>query len=298
MSNLTSREINALKRIIEKVEDKPKKKRSKGNLPRPFSMRQVNHFFKVCHNTKMSLMCFLSLRTGMRKSEVISLKISEIDFENNQIRKLTGTKNNKPAIFILDKRVMKILKKWISLLPKTDWLFPSSKGIDKPITKAGLYGEYKKTLIRSGLWEVDKLASNGYKFHKYTFHNWRDTYCSLLVNNGVDIWTATRLMRHSNPRTTAKHYAYIGDVNMRNTLNKVFSKNGNKHFKKIIKEFPEIKTKEVKFEGHIEENALELLKRKLVLGEIKLEEFNEKAKAILELGKTQELDTMHKTYIG
>lgn len=275
--------------------------------PTPFSLGQIKKLFGVMDNPKIALASFIALRTGMRLNEVLGTKISEIEWELQRINKPV-TKGGKPRVYYLDKKVMQLLRKWVSLLGDVDYLFPSNIQGKERLDNQGFYGEFKKYLQKANLWIVDRNRSMGKtNRHIFCFHSLRSTFCSFLVNSGVSVFVAKELMGHSKISTTEKHYAYLGDTTLKHTLNKVFGNNTNKVEKEFLKQ--EIPTREqdqqrlnTAFQKEQEpplRDALQELQIQLVNGRITIQEFNDKANAILNVRNTLEkkgIDTQK--YIG
>lgn len=265
-----------------------KKDRKIEKIPTPFSLKQINRFFSVVDNPKMALICLLSLRTGMRRNEVLSTKISEIEWSLMRINKPI-TKNGVPRVYFLDKRMISILRKWVMLLGDTDYLFPSNVHDKGRMMNEGFYSEFKKYLIRANLWTTDERIKGNRKRHIFTFHSLRTTFCSFLVNAGVSPWITKELMGHSKISTTEKHYVYLGSITLRQELEKVFGR-GNKGVKAIHNEIAHDQREiipAVSFStadiSEPQRNPLHTLQIKLANGEVSLEEFEKKSEAIMKV---------------
>ena len=249
------------------------------NVPTPFSKEQIIKLFEAIDNPKVGLASFLALRTGMRITEVLSIRVSDIDWELKRIV-LEKTKNNKPRTYLLDNRCMDILKRWIMMLnPNEEYLFPSHKGTVTRTTRNGFYNEFKVYLDRAGFTEIKSMEGRLKKRRKLTFHSLRTTFCSFLVNAGVEIYTAKELMGHSKVSTTERYYCYLGAPIQREALNRVFGKKEPE--KPIQTEY-----------GH--NNPLEELNRMLIGGELSTEDYKAKSEAILSvMGKSKGILVEH-----
>jgi len=135
----------------------------------------------------MRLRILLALGTGLRKSDVESLKISDIDFVNNYItttsRKTRKSMGSRPV----PAYVMKELKIYASgLNSEQARLFNNNFN----------HKRWKKICGNAGL--------AGLKFHDL-----RKTFGSLLTQNGVSIAVTQRLLEHSSPNLTNKVYTNV-----------------------------------------------------------------------------------------
>jgi len=280
--------VSVVRKIKKKEDEKPKRKRSDGIIRTPYSVKQLKNLFSVISNAKIALIVFIALRTGMRQAEVLSLKLSEIEWELNRIKK-PRTKGGRPRVYYLDPKAINILRKWVMLLGDTEYVFPSQRGRNGCLHNQGFYCEFKKYLKKAGLWIVDKNQEGKVKQHVYVFHSLRTTFCSLLVNSGVPVFVAKELMGHSKIATTERHYAFLGDVTLKKELDRVFGHGRNKQVKQWAKE--ELKRKDEHIttfnqrfddepEQIISRDPLHELQLRLVRGEISVAEFNQKGGAI------------------
>ncbi|MDR0561048.1 MAG: tyrosine-type recombinase/integrase [Prevotellaceae bacterium] len=129
--------------------------------------------------------------TGMRISELAALKISDIDFSQQQIKVLG--KRNKERIIPMTETVSEKLKEYISgrqkYYPdaKNDFLFLSSKG--NGICVKSVYLSVKKHLCPS---------VNG----KNNPHVLRHTFATHLLNNGADLNSIKEMLGHESLAAT------------------------------------------------------------------------------------------------
>jgi integrase len=282
------------------LEDNKKRKYSK--IPTPFSLKQLKRLFGVMDNTKMLMACSLAVVTGMRLNEVLTTKINDIEWELGRIKKQENTKGGKPAVFYLNKGFIDILRKWVSLLGETEYLFPSKQkqGI---MSRQGFYSEFRKYLKKANLWIEDKNHKGKRKQHIFTFHTFRTTFCSFLINAGVPVFATKTLMRHSKITTTERHYTYLGDMTLKKEMDRVFGNNKVKEYREQaeeeinnLEEHKEKINKIFETETRPQREPLHELQISLVQGKITLEEFNNKSEAIMKVRNF--LKDKNKVYIG
>ena len=114
-------------------------KRTTAFTPFIFSHKQIKQLFSIIDNYKFgsnylnthkvySTLVRLLYGCGLRISEALSLKISDIDFTNNIIH-VFHSKNNVSRIVCISNSLSNVLKSYITSLNISEvWLFPSPKG--------------------------------------------------------------------------------------------------------------------------------------------------------------------------
>jgi len=157
--------------------------------------------------------------TGIRVSEMVSLKRSQIQFINNEIVNhiiVTG-KGNKERIVPLNNSVIKILYKYISYLDNDSYyLFPAG-GVDNKKTKKSKTGHITRQYVGQQLKIIaSKLNINS---DLISPHIIRHSFATHLLNNGVDLIIVKELLGHSSINTT-QIYTHIISQELINTINK------------------------------------------------------------------------------
>jgi integrase len=132
----------------------------------------------------------LALGTGLRRGDIDSLKISDLDFEKNCIS--TKSKKTKKCMASrpVPTKVMSTLSQYVnSLNTNQEKLF--------------------ETKFNYRIWR--KICKHA-RLEGLKFHDLRKTFCSLLAQNGVSTAVAQRLLEHSSPILTNKVYTNVDPV--------------------------------------------------------------------------------------
>ena len=132
----------------------------------------------------------LALATGLRRGDIDSLKISDIDFETNSITTKSRKTKKSMASRPVSAEVMAELSKYVCSL---------DVGQEKLFKTKFNYRKWRKICKKA---ELDELK----------FHDLRKTFCSLLAQNGVSTAVTQRLMEHSSPYLTNKVYTNVDPV--------------------------------------------------------------------------------------
>jgi integrase len=154
------------------------------------------------------VLVLLDACTGLRVGELLGLKWSDVDFENEQLHvtrsvvdQVVGDCKTEPSQkpVPLDSFLAQELLTWRSGCPYNqddDWVFAS------PLTK-GRQPYWPENPMKRGIRPAAKRA--GIVKH-ISWHTFRRTFSTLLKANGEDIKTVQELLRHANGRITLDIY--------------------------------------------------------------------------------------------
>lgn len=176
---------NNIVKINKKIDIKSAKRRK--SLPAVFSHQEIETILNSLQNKKHKLLLSLSYGAGLRVSEVINLKISDINLEELTIH-IKNSKGQKDRISILSEKTIKELDEIIANKSKHDYIFESERG-GKLSTRTA-QKIFKNSLKKSN---IKKDAS---------FHSLRHSFATHLLENGVDVRYVQELLGHQNIRTT------------------------------------------------------------------------------------------------
>jgi len=140
----------------------------------------------------------LGLGTGLRRGDIDSLKISDIDFERNSIATTSRKTKKSMASRPVSAEVMAELSKYVCSL---------EDGQEKLFTTIFNHRKWRKICKEAGLADLK-------------FHDLRRTFCSLLAQNGVSTAVTQRLLEHSSPNLTNKVYTNVDPV-LRQSVNQL-----------------------------------------------------------------------------
>jgi site-specific recombinase XerD len=156
-----------------------------------FNIKWANHFIE-CRNLAIFGLAFYC---GLRKGELLGLKIHNIDIKRKQIEVSSQTsKSRRQRVVPINVKLLDILKTYLQERKKTavsDAHLFISDNRKHEFTSFGL----------KHLMEKVKTAS-GVNFH---IHQLRHTFAVNLLNNGTDIAKIKQLMGHQDIRMTATY---------------------------------------------------------------------------------------------
>jgi len=158
------------------------------------------------------LLLLLFYNTGMRLSEVINLKESQVNSSNRTL-KILG-KGNKERIIPVSPEILYAIKNYQTgkeklAIEKMDILFITEKG--KPLSPRSVYASVKKYL--SLITTIEKRSP----------HVLRHTFATHLTNNGADLNAVKELLGHSSLAAT-QIYTHNSIEKLKNVYKKAHPK--------------------------------------------------------------------------
>jgi site-specific recombinase XerD len=175
--------------------------KSKRKLPVVLSISEVRRFFDALESIKYRAILMTIYAGGLRASEVVNLKVSDIDSSRMQIRIRDG-KNGKDRNVMLSPSLLLVLREyWRIERPGRDWLFPG-QAPDKPISTNAVREVCKEAAKKAGISKNTSL------------HTLRHSFATHLLEAGADIRLVQVLLGHRSLQTTAL-YTHVSQ----NTIN-------------------------------------------------------------------------------
>lgn len=172
--------------------DFPRMKRPH-RLPVVLSQEEVVQFFDHVPSLKYRAALMICYGAGLRVSEAVAVKVSDIDSKRNLLRVEQG-KGRKDRYAMLSPRLLEVLRVyWRATRPK-DYLFPSWR-TGKHLNAASLQQACHEAWLRSGLRK------------RITVHTLRHSFATHLLENGTDTRVIQVLLGHSRIDTTARYTA-------------------------------------------------------------------------------------------
>lgn len=168
-------------------------------VPEVLSREEILKIIDSIGNKKHRLLVSLAYGAGLRVSEVVVLKVSDLGFSAKSVLVRCG-KGGRDRITILPDKLKSDLEIFIAGKNADDWIFESERG-----------GRLK---IRSAQKIFERALESAKILKKCGFHSLRHSFATHLLENGVDIRYIQELLGHRDIRTTqiytrvAKNVAY------------------------------------------------------------------------------------------
>ena len=132
----------------------------------------------------------LALGTGLRRGDIDTLKISDIDFDRNSISTTSRKTKKSMASRPVSAEIMVELSKYVYAVDVSQ---------EKLFTTIFNHRIWRKVCKKAGLADLK-------------FHDLRKTFGSLLAQNGVSTAVTQKLLEHSSPNLTNKVYINVDPV--------------------------------------------------------------------------------------
>ena len=179
-------------------------------LPEYLTIEEIDKLFNIVPTKPIDYRNIAMLETiyatGMRVSELVNLKVSDIDFNEDLIRVMG--KGSKERIVPINETSENALKIYINehrnyLLKTNDSEYVFINNFGKKISRVGFFKIIKALCKENG---IDKNVSP---------HTLRHSFATHLLNNGADLRIIQELLGHSN-LTTTQIYSHLSNLKLKN----------------------------------------------------------------------------------
>jgi len=153
----------------------------------------------------------LLLATGLRVSELVNLKVEDVDFDDFGAILEVRRKGQEMDYVYVNKKTSQDLLKYFNLRKKLslshDYLFVTRRF--NPLDRTNVYRLVKKILSKAGI-EKKKMGP----------HVLRHTFATLLMKSNVSIYKIKKLMNHKQ-LTTTERYLHVVEEDLRQTVEEI-----------------------------------------------------------------------------
>ena len=195
--------LNALKFFFEEVLNKRMRLNIKYSkipkrLPIVLTKDEIKRLIESIENQKHKLMIKLMYSAGLRVSELVNLKIEDLEIEKNYGWVREG-KGRKDRLFIIAESIKIELTDYIKNNKITDWLFPGNKR-----------NHLSQRTVAAIIKDATKKAKINKKVHTHTL---RHSFATHLIENDYALTDVQNLLGHNSPETTMI-YLHTASKNM------------------------------------------------------------------------------------
>jgi integrase/recombinase XerD len=208
--------INAIKFYYEKVLGKDKiyidikRPFKEKNLPDVLSVREIKRMIDVTENLKHKCVLALLYSAGLRRSELIELKLSDI-IPDQKLIKIRQGKGNKDRYVGLSNHLLHLLRAYYEVYRPKEWVIEGVRGRKYSPESVGKI--------------VSKAAGKAGIKRRVTPHMLRHSFATHHLENGTDLRYIQEFLGHNSSKTTEiyTHVAKTDFTKFKNPLDNMYS---------------------------------------------------------------------------
>jgi integrase/recombinase XerD len=170
-------------------------------LPSVLTKEEIKKLIDAAFTEKSRLMMSMLYSSGIRVSELVGIKVSDLDLENK--RGVVHGKGNKSRQIFLSEKLCQGIKLFLEKNPNTNFLFTSK---EEALSTRNIQKIIKKAKEKAGITK------------KVTPHTLRHSFATHLLEAGVDIRKIQVLLGHSRIDTT-QIYTRVSGKELENIKN-------------------------------------------------------------------------------
>jgi integrase/recombinase XerD len=193
-SSYQNQVVNAIKLFFKTIEnkvmetEKVHRPRTEKLLPNVLSKEEIKLILNAHGNIKHKAMLSLIYSCGLRRSELLNLKLNDVDSKRGLVI-IRYAKGKKDRVVPLSAKILDLLRNYYLAYKPKEWLFEGQSG----------KGQYDESSLVSVLKQA--LAKSDIK-KPVTLHWLRHSYATHLLENGTDLRYIQEILGHSHSKTT------------------------------------------------------------------------------------------------
>lgn len=188
--------INSIKFFLEQVRKSERREyyierpRKESKLPTVLSEEEVIRLLSNTHYVKHKCMLMLLYSAGLRRGELLSLRLQDVDVDRRLIY-VRGGKGKKDRVTLLSAVAYQFILDYLSLIKPKNWLFEGPDG-----------SRYSASSVNS---IVKRSAAAAGIAKRVSAHTLRHSFATHLLENGTDLRYIQNLLGHESSKTTERY---------------------------------------------------------------------------------------------
>lgn len=208
-SSYQNQVVNGVKLFFRQIENRnldvelvhrPKREKT---LPNVLSKEEVKQILQAHSNLKHRVMLSLIYSCGLRRSELLNLKPTDIESKRKLVV-IRQSKGKKDRIVPLSDKILQMLREYYIAEKPQFWLFEGQKK-GEPYDERSLVSVLKQALHKA---KISKPV---------TLHWLRHSYATHLLEAGTDLRYIQEILGHSSSKTT-EIYTHVSIKNIQNIV--------------------------------------------------------------------------------
>ena len=168
-------------------------------IPELLSKAEVKAIIAQVTNEKYRVMLSVLYGCGLRISELLHLKVSDIDGERETLKIRQG-KGGKDRFVVVPPSVLTRLRLYWCHYHPTHWLFPSQTGTHGPLHQSSLRKQLNAAWQRSG---ITKPCSP---------HSFRHAFATHQLEAGMPLHQLQHQLGHGDVKTTSRYLLWLPEL--------------------------------------------------------------------------------------
>jgi integrase len=165
-------------------------------IPALLNREEVARILAACHNPKHRMLLETCYGCGLRVSELVSLRVGDIDGERQLLRIEQG-KGAKDRFVLIAPTLLALLRHyWRAQRPKP-WLFPSEQRPQRHLNVSTAQRAYRRAKAAAG---IEKDGG---------IHGLRHAYATHQLENGLPVHQLQRLLGHKDIHSTLRYVHWV-----------------------------------------------------------------------------------------
>lgn len=168
---------------------------------------ELERLLTVLHanrNSPVSLIALFALSTGCRMQEIMSLKWLDVDLVKGVLTiRATNSKSKRLRTVPLNQTALEVLNQ-LNTQGKFEYLFINRL---TGMPYRNIHKVWNRLREKAGLKHL-------------RFHDLRHTHASIMVNNGISLYSVQQILGHSDPKVTMR-YAHLSTKTLQEASNSV-----------------------------------------------------------------------------
>ncbi len=171
-------------------------------LPEILSRQEVRALLQAAANQRDRALLATTYGAGLRASEVIGLRLGDIDSARMCLRIEQG-KRKKDRLALLSPRLLEELRAYWRACRPLGWLFPGSRA-EHHIARLTAHRSFHLAKAKAGITKAGGL------------HSLRHAFATHMLEAGTDLHTIQRLLGHGSIKTTLR-YCHLSERRLMTT---------------------------------------------------------------------------------
>ena len=165
-------------------------------IPELLTRDEVARILEACPNPKHRMLLEIGYGCGLRVSEVVRLRVRDIDGERGQLRVEQG-KGAKDRLVPLAPTLLADLRRYWMRFRPIEWLFPSVRDAHTPLSISSAQKLFERAKAAAG---IEKIGG---------IHALRHAYATHQLEAGLPVHRLQRILGHGHLQSTLRYVHWL-----------------------------------------------------------------------------------------